>query len=73
MMEKTVYYGHELYKVGGVGRVSWQEQLAAEGVCMCRGNKKRDVKIPLQDFDAVSPYPSACARFYAVSGIFTSH
>ena len=56
-----------MYSYAGVTR-SYIQKAVEGGRCMTRDNEKWHVSSILNDFDAVSLYPSAMARLYTVSG-----
>ena len=62
-----VYYGHDLYSVGGIVR-KFCSYAVYGGRCMTAYNKKWHITEKLADFDAVSLYPSAIHRLYTVQG-----
>ncbi len=66
--EKNVYYNHNLFKVGGHVR-DFLSKAIYGGRCMTRDNLKWHVKLDIDDYDAVSLYPSAMRRLYTVKGI----
>jgi len=71
VFKQRVYYPNgNLYKVGGVVR-QFMQQAVHGGRCMTALNKKWHTKIPIQDYDAASLYPSAMSRLYTVEGIPT--
>jgi hypothetical protein len=57
----------DLYEIGGKVAEFCRGAIYG-GRCMTRDNMPQQTDIPLQDFDAVSLYPSAMARLYLVSG-----
>ena len=60
-----------MYAYSGIARAYIQKAVEG-GRCMTRDNEKWHVTSVLNDFDAVSLYPSAMARLYAVSGTPTT-
>ena len=67
VFNQRVYYGKDLFKVGGVVR-KFCSHAVYGGRCMTAYNRKWHTNTPLCDFDAVSLYPSAMARLYVVKG-----
>ena len=67
VFNNKVYYGHDLYKIGGVPRYFCAHAIYG-GRCMTAYNKKWHTQKKVCDFDAVSLYPSAMARLWTVSG-----
>lgn len=67
VFNKRVYYNNDLYQLGGNVRM-FVSQAIRGGRCMTAYNKKWHIQEPLNDFDAVSLYPSAMARLYTVKG-----
>ncbi len=68
VFNRKVYYGKNLYKIGGVVRKFCSHAIYG-GRCMTAYNKKWHTMINLTDFDAKSLYPSAMRRLYTVEGI----
>ena len=69
VFNQRVYYPNgNLYKLGGHVR-KFCAQAVHGGRCMTAYNKKWHTTTPLNDFDAVSLYPSAMARLWTVEGI----
>jgi hypothetical protein len=67
-MSKNVYANvPDLYEIGGKV-AEFCRGTVYGGRCMTRDNVPHQTNIPMQDFDAVSLYPSAMARLYLVSG-----
>jgi hypothetical protein len=67
-LTKKVYsLNKNLYQLSGLPAL-FVRQSVRGGRCMIAHNKKYDVKIILQDFDAVSLYPSAISRLWLVEG-----
>ena len=58
---------NDMYEYSGITR-EFIQQCIYGGRCMTRDNQKWDVKKQLNDFDAVSLYPSAMRRLYIVNG-----
>jgi hypothetical protein len=69
--QKVFYTNGNLFQLGGVVQRFCQQSIRG-GRCMCADNKKHHVVSPqnvIQDFDAVSLYPSAMMRLYSVEGV----
>ena len=67
VFNKRVYFGHDLFKVGGIIR-KFCSHAVYGGRCMTAYNKKWHTTTDLVDFDAVSLYPSAMSRGFTVQG-----
>lgn len=67
-LTKHVYMqADEFYQYSGITR-EYIQQFVRGGRCMTRDNEKWEVNKVLNDFDAVSLYPSAMKRLYVVNG-----
>ena len=62
-----IYTNGKMYAYSGVARAFIQQAIYG-GRCMLRDNLKWHITKTLNDFDAVSLYPSAMKRLYTVSG-----
>jgi hypothetical protein len=68
VLKKKVFYPNgNVYELGGVVQKFCQQSIRG-GRCMTAHNEKHHTQVPIEDFDAVSLYPSAMTRIPIISG-----